>query len=212
MNQQKKNTDYYSRVREWPSVLDIEKEKKFLDIGCGKGTLGQYLKEEFGAHVTGIEMMKKMAQDAVLILDEVICSRIEDLDFTAYNEKFDYIVFSDSLEHFIDPEFVLIQSKAMLKTDGELLISIPNVRNFRVILPLLFFGDFEYQEEGLLDRTHLRFFTLSSISNALKRTGYNIKKIEMDLPINTKTGLLNRITFGLFREILTSHYFIKASK
>lgn len=204
--------DYYSRQRSWPSLFKIKHGGSFLDIGCGKGRLGAFLKQRFAAKVTGIEIFPEYAVEASKCLDEVLCGNIEELDLDTYANKFDHIIFSDSLEHLLDPESALMKAKAMLRPDGSLLLSIPNVRNFRVTVPLVIFGRFEYQDEGLLDRTHLRFFTRTSITNLLNRCGFEVESVKFDLPIKSKVGLLNIFAFGLFKETLTSHFFIKACR
>lgn len=206
------SSDYYSRQRSWPALFQIKQDCRVLDIGCGKGMLGAFLKQQFSANVTGIEIFPEHASEASKRLDEVLCGNIEKLDIAAYAEQFDYIIFSDSLEHLLDPESALMKAKAMLRSDGALLLSIPNVRNFRVTLPLVLFGQFEYQDEGLLDRTHLRFFTRSSITNLLQHCGFEVESVKFDLPTNSKVGLLNVLTLGLFKETLTSHFFIKACR
>jgi 2-polyprenyl-3-methyl-5-hydroxy-6-metoxy-1,4-benzoquinol methylase len=205
-------TDYYSRQRTWPALFQIKHGGRYLDIGCGKGRLGAFLKNQFAAKVTGIEIFSEYAAEASKCLDEVLCGNIEQLDLIEYTNKFDHIIFSDSLEHLLDPASALIKAKAMLHSDGDLLLSMPNVRNFRVTLPLVLFGRFEYQDEGLLDRTHLRFFTLSSITNLLRQCGFEVESVKFDLPMNSKVGILNVLTLGIFKETLTSHFFIKACK
>ncbi|MBI5890598.1 MAG: class I SAM-dependent methyltransferase [Nitrosomonadales bacterium] len=206
------SSDYYSRQRSWPALFQIRHGGRFLDIGCGKGMLGAFLKQRFAAKVTGIEIFQEYADEAAKYLDEVLCGNIEELNLTAYKNQFDHVIFSDSLEHLLDPKSALMKARGMLRADGALLLAIPNVRNFRVTLPLIFLGRFEYQDEGLLDRTHLRFFTRSSITNLLQKCGFEVESVKVDLPSNSKVGLLNMLTLGLFRETLTSHFFIKACK
>jgi len=205
-------SDYYSRQRRWPELFDIKHGEHFLDIGCGKGRLGAFLKQKFNAKVVGVEIFPEYAAVAAECLDEVLCGDIEKLDLSPYTGRLDHVVFSDSLEHLLDPESAILKVKSLLASDGSLLLSIPNVRNFRVTLPLLLLGKFEYQDEGLLDRTHLRFFTRSSIVNLLNRCGFSVESLKFDLPRNSKVGILNVVTLGLFKEILTSHFFIKACK
>lgn len=206
------STDYYSRQRTWPALFEIKHGGYYLDIGCGKGRLGVFLKKQFSAKVTGIEIFAEYATEASKCLDEVLCGNIENLELEEYTNKFDHIIFSDSLEHLLDPASALMKARTMLRSDGALLLSIPNVRNFRVTFPLVFFGRFEYQDEGLLDRTHLRFFTLSSITNLMRQCGFEVESVKFDLPMSSKVGILNVLTLGIFHETLTSHFFIKACK
>jgi 2-polyprenyl-3-methyl-5-hydroxy-6-metoxy-1,4-benzoquinol methylase len=209
---QVKRSDYYSRERKWPSLFPIKEGSRILDVGCGKGVLGSYLKSNYSAKVTGLEIFPEYASDASKCLDEIICGNFEEMDLYEYAGKFDYVIFSDSLEHLIEPKAALLKAQALLKESGEVLLAMPNVRNFRLTVPLVLFGRFEYVDEGLLDRTHLRFFTLSSISNLLVSCGFCVESVKMDLPRSSKVGLLNILTFSLFRETLTSHFFIRATR
>lgn len=206
------SSDYYSRDRKWPSLFPLIRGGKFLDIGCGKGVLGRFLKDQFEAKVTGVELFEEYANESANYLDKVICGNFENINFISLEGTFDYVIFSDSLEHLYDPKLALNKAKLLINPSGSILISIPNIRNFRVLIPLLFLGRFEYQDEGLLDRTHLRFFTRSSIVKLLRECGLEVTSIQYDLPVASKTGILNLLTLGLFRDILTSHYFISSCK
>lgn len=202
---------YYSRERSWPTKFAIKRNSRILDVGCGRGMLGQFLKNELNCSVTGLEIIKENAIAAEAVLDNVIVGDIESIDLDGLGEKFDYVIFSDSLEHMLNPEKVLLRISSILKpSSGELLISIPNVRNFRVTMPLLLRDEWRYTEEGLLDKTHLRFFTLKSIKRLLEETGYSVITVTRDLPILTKSGFLNLLTFGILGNHLTSHYFIQS--
>jgi len=206
----KADVTYYSRARKWPSNFDLKRGATFLDIGCGRGVMGQYLQETYGARVTGLEIIPENFAIARGILQECLLGDIETMDVSAMVGQFDHVVFSDSLEHLLEPQAALEKIKPLLNVAGSVLISIPNIRNFRVSLPLLFRDNWEYTDEGLLDRTHLRFFTQSSITNLLHRSGYRVDRVFVDLPSASKVGLLNRLTFGVFKRLLTSHYFIQA--
>jgi 2-polyprenyl-3-methyl-5-hydroxy-6-metoxy-1,4-benzoquinol methylase len=207
----KPDVNYYSRAREWPANFDLRHGATFLDIGCGCGVMGKFLQDTYGAKVTGLEIIPENAETARGVLHECLVGDIEQMDVSALAGKFDYIVFSDSLEHLLEPQATLEKVRPLLNAGGSLLISIPNIRNFRASLPLLLGDDWEYTDEGLLDRTHLRFFTQTSITNLLHRTGYRVDHLFVDLPRGTKVGLLNRLTGGVFKRLLTSHYFIQAS-
>lgn len=204
---------YYSRERNWPARFSIRKNSRVLDLGCGRGLLGEFLKHEYCCHVTGLEIIQENALAADSVLDKVIVGDIETMALDEPKESFDYIIFSDSIEHLLDPGKVLVRVGSLLKpASGELLISIPNVRNFRVTIPLLLGDEWRYTDEGLLDKTHLRFFTLKSMKRLLEESGFVVKNTFYDLPISSKSGLFNRLTLGLLRNHLTSHYFIQSCK
>ncbi len=201
---------YYSRARTWPSLFDIKTGARILDVGCGRGTLGAYLTKQHESKVIGLEIIEENYRLAAQVLDKAHLGDIESMDLAILGNSFDYVIFSDSLEHLLDPKSVLERVKNLLSKDGLLLISMPNVRNFRVTLPLLMRDEWEYCDEGLLDRTHLRFFTGTSICKLLESCGYRVERILVDLPLSSKVGILNILTLGIFRRHLTSHYFIKA--
>jgi 2-polyprenyl-3-methyl-5-hydroxy-6-metoxy-1,4-benzoquinol methylase len=206
----KPESDYYSQVRKWPSLFNIRKGSKILDIGCGNGILGEYLQSKYLCQVTGIDIVEECVIRASKVLYKSFQGNIETMDLGSVGSEFDYIIFSDSLEHLIDTTNVLKSVKKLMAHGGSILIAIPNTRNFRVTFPLLFLDQWEYQDEGLLDRTHLRFFTGSSIREHIESCGYEVEKILLNLPLSSKVGKINALTLGLFRSHLTSHYYIKA--
>lgn len=206
----KLDVDYYGRARTWPSLFNIKSNSRVLDIGCGIGLLGTYLKSKYNCEVVGLEIIEDNYKVALNSLDSAFLGDVETMDLSILGNNYDYIIFSDSLEHLLNPENVLEKIKGLLSNEGILLISIPNIRNFRVTIPLLFSDAWEYEDEGLLDRTHLRFFTYTSLSNTLINHSFDIKDIKYDLPLSSKVGLLNKLTLGLFKRHLTSHYFVEA--
>jgi cyclopropane fatty-acyl-phospholipid synthase-like methyltransferase len=202
---------YYSRERSWPSLFSIQPNSRILDIGCGQGYLGKFLKNTFKCHVTGLDIVEANALSAGKHLDTIIIGNVETMDLSILGAPFDYIIFSDSLEHLLNPEHVLLRISPLLsKENGQLLLSIPNVRNFRVVLPLILSDDWRYTNEGPLDKTHLRFFTLKSITRLLEESFFTVNEVHYNLPLSSKSGVLNLITAGIFRRHLTSHYFIQA--
>jgi 2-polyprenyl-3-methyl-5-hydroxy-6-metoxy-1,4-benzoquinol methylase len=206
----KSDQAYYSRSRTWPSLFDIRYNTKVLDIGCGRGNLGAYLQDKYSCKVTGLEIIDENRIIASSVLYVTYLGDIETMDLSVLGSGFDYVIFSDSLEHMLEPKAVLERVRGLIKEGGYLLIAMPNIRNFRVTVPLLFLDQWEYQDEGLLDRTHLRFFTNTSICNLIEQCGYRVERVLFDLPLSSKVGILNILTLGLFRRHLTSHYFIKA--
>ena len=149
----------------------IGSNRDVLDVGCANGYLGSVLKER-GCRVVGVEVDPDAAQEAKTVLDEVVVGDLEELDLvTALGEdRFDVVVFGDVLEHLRDPLPVLRQSRRLLKANGYVVISVPNVAHGAVRLALLK-GEFEYRDLGLLDNTHLRFFTRRTLDELLDDAG-----------------------------------------
>jgi SAM-dependent methyltransferase len=141
--------------------------KDVLDVGCGFATTSQFIQRR-GNRVVGIESNA----DAVAVARTRIAQVIEsDLQTVPNLGKFDAIIFADVLEHLAWPVGVLRKYAELLKPGGTIIVSLPNVGLWSVRLGLLF-GRFRYQDSGVLDRTHLRFFTRRSAIEMLRSAGY----------------------------------------
>lgn len=151
--------------------------ERILEIGCGRGAFGTLIKQKYpGAEYIGLELDEKAAEIAQSRLDRVIMANIEEINLEelGINEgSFDFIICADVLEHLYDPWQVLFKLHAYLKPNGQMLASIPNTQNISLILQLLS-GNWTYTEFGLLDATHIRFFTLNEIFKLFAGTGYKI--------------------------------------
>jgi SAM-dependent methyltransferase len=148
---------------------------RVLEFGCATGYMSAVLKERRGATVTGIEIVPEAAELAKQHADRVIVGDAEALDYADLlgDEQFDAIVFADVLEHLREPGVLLERIRPFLAEEGVVAASIPNVAHGSVRLALLA-GDFRYNETGLLDETHLRFFTRTSIQELFERSGYAV--------------------------------------
>jgi 2-polyprenyl-3-methyl-5-hydroxy-6-metoxy-1,4-benzoquinol methylase len=176
---------------------------KVLDIGCGAGNFGKLLKEKFGCEVYGVEPNENAANIAETKLDYVFNNKFDSaLNFNGV--LFDCIFFNDVLEHLEDPSNALQMAKQLLTPDGHIVASIPNLRYFDVVWDLIVKKDFKYAESGILDNTHLRFFTEKSIKRLFEQTGFKIEKIE---GINPRSGRkFEIIIFLLFNKIKDMKY------
>ncbi|WP_425060457.1 hypothetical protein SCACP_11710 [Sporomusa carbonis] len=155
------------------ALINKPKDHAFavLDVGCAcGGTLLQIKNLYNNAEIFGIEINENAAVIAKLFAD-VIAADIEKTPLPYPNEYFDYIILADVLEHLLDPWKTLENLKSYLKSDGKILASIPNVMHFNVLRNLLQ-GNWTYEDAGILDRTHVRFFTLNEIDKMLKSAGY----------------------------------------
>ncbi len=148
--------------------------RRVLDIGCGAGRLGEAIKQRQQATVSGIELDAQAAAAARERLDHVWAGDIEQLDLEIPPGSFDAIVCADVLEHLREPARVLKRIHEWLAPDGCLVASIPNVRHHSVVRSLLQ-GNWTYESAGLLDRTHLRFFTRREIEKIFHRAGFAIE-------------------------------------
>lgn len=173
-----------------------------LDVGCAAGAFGQAVRTKFGAEVWGIEPHAPAAQEAASKLSKVIHAPIETAIAELPDGRFDLIVLNDVLEHLIDPEACLRQLKAKLKPGGHFLCSVPNVRYYKHLREVLVHGEWEYRDEGVLDRTHLRFFTIKSVAAMLARLDCDIVTLK---GINGRRRLwlklLNLLSFGGLSDI-----------
>jgi 2-polyprenyl-3-methyl-5-hydroxy-6-metoxy-1,4-benzoquinol methylase len=147
-----------------------------LDVGCAKGNLGSEIRAR-GITVYGIELFPEAAREAEKKLDHVLCGDIETIELPYEQGFFDHIIFGDVLEHLIDPWAVLRKVKPFLKENGSIISCIPNIAHISILHDLLL-GKWTYMEWGLLDQTHLRFFTLTEIYNMFQITGYYITDLE----------------------------------
>lgn len=174
MDYNNKPESYYTNVRQEMLSFLPKTANKILDVGCSEGNFGLAIKEKNNAEVWGIELMEKHAIEAKKKLHKVFIGQCEDFLDNLPNNHFDAIYFNDVLEHMVDPYSVLDKMKAKLSDNGVIISSIPNLRYHRVFKELVFDKDFKYKEEGILDKTHLRFFTKKSIIRMYEDLGYKI--------------------------------------
>lgn len=146
-----------------------------LDVGCNYGQTGEILKKRVGCRVVGIDNSPQAVKEARKILDKVIFADVESDKFNLGGKLFDLIILSNILEHLKDPLLALRRFKKYLKRDGYLLIALPNIAFWSIRRNLLL-GRFEYQNEGILNQEHLRFFTHKTAKELIKRAGLKIEE------------------------------------
>jgi SAM-dependent methyltransferase len=153
---------------------------RILDVGCGEGMLGRILLEKGAAEVVGIETDPAVARRAGENLSRVLQGDVESLVLPFEDGYFDCIVLADVLEHLRDPLAALVKMVRHLSDSGAIVASIPNVR-FLDVLRRLAEGRWEYQEFGILDKTHLRFFTKKEIEVLFHQAGLELTGISENL-------------------------------
>lgn len=181
---------YHDSRRKEITAMLARPPRRVLDIGCATGSAGMMIKEQWpGTYVAGIELNQLAAEKARERLDLVISDKLEDTDLEAQGiarGSIDTVILADVLEHMYDPWSTLLRLHPYLTDDAQVLASIPNIRDLWLLNEIAN-GRFSYAMDGLLDITHIRFFTLSEMEKMLRETGYEV--VNLGRTIDPRTGL-----------------------
>jgi len=177
---------YYQGTRNEMLRFIPEGVETVLEVGCAAGGFGRQLKQRGVREVWGVEVVESAAQQAQEVLDKVLIGDIADLIDQLPANYFDVVVFNDVLEHLVDPFTVLARIKSRIRAGGMVVSSIPNIRYYHTFRELVLHKTWEYEESGILDRTHLRFFTVKSIRNMYERLGYEVLRHEGNNPMRKR--------------------------
>lgn len=177
--------------------------RKLLDVGCGRGAFASNVKAQLGCQVWGVELNPHAARVAAARLDRVVQADVRVAFAELPAASFDCITFNDVLEHLPEPGEVIRSARRLLAPGGVVVASIPNVRHVSVVLDLFLRGRWEYADNGILDRTHLRFFTASSIRALFDEHGYRVRTLQgINRSLKTKAGgLAARLLPPRFRDM-----------
>jgi 2-polyprenyl-3-methyl-5-hydroxy-6-metoxy-1,4-benzoquinol methylase len=207
-----KPRDYYEIVRHDIFPFIPTGIQSLLDVGCGCGATAAELKKLFDIkEVVGVEYFAEMGLHAEKKLDKVIVGDIEYLSLPYPTEYFDCILCADVLEHTRDPWSVLRKLGTHLSHDGYLVASIPNLRHIVPLLKIIC-DKFEYQTSGILDKSHLRFFTLHTMKELFESAGFTISRVGTNRSRSWKFMLLNVCSLGVLRPFSIYQYIIVAKK
>lgn len=202
-----------NQYHNWPRTqlfeLFAHAPRRVLDIGCGAGATGQALKQTYpGVKVFGVEINHAAAELARTRIDHVLEGKFEEVDLESAGiapGSLDTVLVADVLEHIYDPWNVLVRIKKYLAPDGQVIASIPNTRNL-VLMDELSKGNWRYEPWGLLDVTHIRFFTLREIHRFFHETGYRITQLRHNIDgrlVDTFNRYKNQPLFNLEFERMT---------
>jgi 2-polyprenyl-3-methyl-5-hydroxy-6-metoxy-1,4-benzoquinol methylase len=187
------SAEYFRGHRAEVADLVPQSCTRILDVGCGFGGLGRELRARGFESLTGIELNPSAESNLSGVYDQFWIGDVEAFHLPEGVDFFDCIVFADVLEHLRDPWETLSRYIKWLKPGGVVVASIPNVRNMALLYNLIVRGRWEYQESGILDRTHLRFFTRIEIGKMFENAGLKIECVSE-----------NREQFSLLRRVFAA--------
>ena len=213
---------YFDTLRDEIEPLVPAHPSVVMDVGCGEGVTSRWLKQIRPSITTiGVEIDRSVAAVAATAVDTILVADLDNgLDALArYQGKVDLLLLLDVLEHLRDPWARLADLKTLLAPSAVVIASIPNVRNLKVLGPLLLKGEWRYQSSGILDRTHMRFFTRSSVEELFTGAGFQIQNLAMTGPlqatrVRSLSGriayLANAVLGGSLKDFVAHQYVVRA--
>ncbi len=206
-----KPDSYFGRVRDDMLQYIPKQSKKTLEFGCGHGGFSSLIKERLGAETWAVEIDEASAKTAAAKLDKVICADAHQALTQLPDNSFDCIIFFDILEHLVNPYSLLSDVKAKLSPGGVVVASIPNIRYYRAFAEYVFGGDWKYRQHGIMDKTHLRFFTRKSIIRMFDELDFEILTIDGIHPTSSRTyRILNILLAGTLSDVRYKHFAVVA--
>jgi 2-polyprenyl-3-methyl-5-hydroxy-6-metoxy-1,4-benzoquinol methylase len=210
-----KTEEYFTHARREILPLLPTHAARVLEVGCGAGYTLSFLKAQGMCDwVCGIEISEAAAEKALRMLDEVVLGDIETMDLPVEAGSIDLLLCLDVLEHLVDPWEALSRLTTLLSPNGVLVVSLPNVRYYRILFQLVLRGRWDYQDSGILDRTHLRFFTRATAIELIESSGLSVKTVSAT---NAHAGhwkyrVLEALTLSRVRPYFEFQYLIRADR
>lgn len=206
-----KTAGYFAGARhDMVEMLTTGADASVIEIGCGNGATGAAtLSAGKASRYTGIELVPEIAAAARLVLSEVVTGNVEVIDLTHLHDQFDGLIMSEVIEHLTDPWATLAKLAQCLRPGGEVIASSPNIAHRGVIGGLLS-GRFDYTQAGVMDRTHLRWFTPASYHALFAGAGFvDIRVMPVRAP-GLLPRLFNRLTRNRFAHLSMTQIMIHA--
>jgi 2-polyprenyl-3-methyl-5-hydroxy-6-metoxy-1,4-benzoquinol methylase len=195
-----KPPSYFANARhDIVARLESGPEASVLELGCGSGgTARAVMAAHKAGRYVGIELSPSAAAAAADALDEVLVGDVETMDLSALSGRFDILIISEVLEHLTDPWTTLSRLATCLKPGGRVYSSSPNIAHWGVIRSLLG-GRFDYAEKGVMDRTHLRWFTPRTYAELFRSAGFEVESVGPVTPLRPMPQLVDSLTGGRLR-------------
>lgn len=196
---------YFHHERHEIGPLLPKNASNILEIGAASGQTLRWIKTIYpNAQTTGVEINHAVASELSRNVDVAIIGGIDEC--LPQLKKYDLILMLDVLEHLVDSASVLQSVRALLQPGGHVVVSVPNLAHLSVAVPLLFRRQFDYQDAGILDRTHVRFFVESTAVGLMNAASLNVSKGLISGMQGYRARALNCFSLGLLRHHLAKQY------
>jgi len=197
------------------ALLPAERPLRLLELGAGHGATLQAAKSSgLASYAVGVDLVAPSATGTPDgLVDEFVVADIEDPAFELPDRQFDAVLCADVLEHLVDPWSTVERAARVLRPGGWFVASIPNFRNHRALRRIVCHGDFDYQQAGLLDRSHLRFFCRRNAIALLTGAGFSIERVSENMGgYGFRHRMLDAFMLGLAHEFFVFQFLILARK
>lgn len=208
-----KPASYFANARnDFVALLSTSLHSSVLELGCGSGGTGRAtLAAGKAGRYVGIELNPNAASIAAQGLSEVIVGDVQDIDLTSHVGGFDALIISEVLEHLTDPWATMERLSVCLKPGAQVFASSPNVSHWGVIAGLIR-GRFHYKEAGVMDRTHLRWFTPESYRALFEAAGIEVLAVRGMRQPGWKANLFNALTGRRFDHLFMAQIVVEGRK
>ena len=181
------------------------KGKRVLDVGCSTGYFGREI-EKYGAKVTGVDISEPAIKKAKKILSAAVTVDLNEQKLPFKSKSFDIVVASELIEHLFRPTIFIKDAHRVLKNDGNLIVTTPNLLYWANRLKFLL-GNFNYEKEGVFDEGHIHFYTFKTLKEDLRESGFSISNMNNLYPARWVTSVRN-----LFPGLFAYQFVIEAKK
>jgi 2-polyprenyl-3-methyl-5-hydroxy-6-metoxy-1,4-benzoquinol methylase len=207
-----KERNYFEKPRPEMMAFVPKTVEKTIEFGCSNGLFSNSVKQTFGAESWGVDIDPVAIESAKKVLDRAILGEAMQVLTDLPQAYFDCVICNDFLEHIHNPQEFLTALRPYVKDSANLICSLPNVRYWKNIKEVLIGKDWRYREEGILDSTHLRFFTKKSMIRLMSDSGLKNEKIAGINPSKSiRFQIPNILTFGIHNDMKYLQFAIGAS-
>lgn len=205
---------YFSHVRREIAPLLNDNYDTALEIGCGAGATLEWLKlSGICKNTIGVEYVPAAAEEAGKRVDKVYCGDIGTMAMDIPSDSVELLLCLDVLEHLYDPWEVMQKLYKLVRPGGSVIVSLPNIRYWKVSLPLLFSDSWQYTEAGILDRSHLRFFVRKTAVELVEQSGFSVASvISTGLGRSKRSQFVNGLLPKFVINLLSYQFLIKGVK